>query len=478
VSDPNDRTLSQERFFTKTGESGAPPEPQLFLLLECARPMAGASRVALDRLDAVHIGRGAKRTFERKDEGRARQLSVSVSDKLMSSRHVKLSKIHGQWIAEDAGSKNGTLLNGAPLTRAVLADRDVLELGQTLFMFRDAVQIADEDPAVLEASKLAPPLPQLATFSVPFRRELDAVAKAARSNVSIVISGESGTGKEVIARAVHDLSRRSGAFVAVNCGALPDTLVEAELFGAKKGAYSGALEDRTGLVRAADKGTLLLDEIGDLPPSSQVAFLRVLQQREVVAIGDTRPVKVDFRLLAATHRDLEALAESGEFRKDLYARISGITLALPPVRDRIEDLGILIPVLLERIAGEEASKLAFSPKAARALFAHKWPLNVREVEKCLEAAAALADDNTIELSHLPASVRGGSSERAVSSAREPAQRVDEPLSSEDVRIKEDLLAHLAQHRGNISAVSRAMGKARMQIHRWIRRFDIDLDQYR
>jgi transcriptional regulator with GAF, ATPase, and Fis domain len=285
-----------------------------------------------------------------------------------------------------------------------------------------------------------------------------------------VLLGETGTGKEVVARALHDLSGRSGPFVAVNCGALPETLLEAELFGHRKGAFSGAINDRPGLIRSADKGTLFLDEVGELPPESQVAFLRVLQEQEVVPVGDDRPVKVDTRLCAATHRDLDELVEKNRFRRDLYARMFGLVLDLPPLRDRQEDLGILLGALLARLPGGDRVKLA--PAAVRALVRHDWPLNVRELEKCLVAALALADEETIELEHLPPAVRRPGGARVARGTDEP------PLTQDDLALRAQLVDLLTTHAGNVTTVAKALGKGRMQIHRWAKRFGLDLEAFR
>ncbi len=450
----------------------APPRPHLFLALECDRPLASSARYVLAEVDAVTIGRGAARTAELSTVGGARQLAVRVPDRWMSSTHARLARVLGRWVVEDAGSRNGTLVNGAPTPKAMLSDGDVLELGHTLFLYRDAVPTAAEDPVLLDAGELKPPAPGLATLSAPLARELAPLAQVARSPVSVVVRGESGTGKELVARAVHALSGRPGPFVAMNCGALPETLVETELFGYRKGAFSGASEDRLGLVRSADRGTLFLDEIGDLPAASQAAFLRVLQEQEVTPVGATRPVKVDLRLVAATHRDLEALVADGKFRADLLARIGGFTLKLPRLAERREDIGLLVATLLARLLGERAAGIRFSPEAARLLLAYDWPANVRELEKCLGTGVVLAGNNAVEPEHLPRALR----EPPAPAGAEPEP--DRPLSDEEQRHRAELDGLLRAHGGNVTQVARACGKARMQIHRWIKRYRLDLDDYR
>ena len=450
---------------------GPAARPHLFLAMECDRPLAPPARYSLADVDTVLIGRGGTRGALRNRDSGVRQLVLRVPDRWMSSSHARLSKVFGRWMIEDAGSKNGTVLNGALEKRAVLSDGDLVELGHTFFLYRDAVPTEDGDPADTDASELSAPAPGLATLLLPFSRAFTALTQVAASPVSSVLCGESGTGKEVIARAIHQLSRRSGAFVAVNCGALPETLVETELFGYKKGAFSGAAEDRPGLIRAADRGTLFLDEIGDLPASSQAAFLRVLQEKEVLPVGATRPVPVDFRLVAATHRVLDHLVARGEFRADLYARISGFTVELPPLRERREDLGLLVGTLLQRHLPERAESVAFTSEAARALFRYPWPLNVRELEKALSTAVVLAGENPVEPSHLPTAVAAAL--KGAPTAIGADMEESGPLSEEDAKRKEELLALLREHGGNISAVARVMGKARMQIQRWIKRYGID-----
>jgi transcriptional regulator with PAS, ATPase and Fis domain len=281
------------------------------------------------------------------------------------------------------------------------------------------------------------------------------------SRLAILVRGESGTGKELIAAAVHELSRRAGAFVPVNCGALPAQLVASELFGSKKGAFSGA-EERSGLVRAADRGTLFLDEIGDLALEAQASLLRVLQEGEVLPLGAAKPSKVDVRVVAATHRDLEAMVATGAFRQDLFARLSFHTIRLPPLRERREDIGLLLAGIVRRRLPERATSIALKPSGARSLFAASWPLNVRELERVVLAAAALSPDPLLDLR---ASLPQSTSDPAIAAA-------------DDADLKTRLESLLRAHRGNISAVAAEMGKARMQIQRWLKKFGLDAESYR
>jgi transcriptional regulator with AAA-type ATPase domain len=444
-------------------EPAARQAPHLFLALECKRPLALSARYSLEGVDAVVIGRGPERGAEFEAAGGRRVLTVRVPDPSMSHMHVRLERGLGHWVVEDAGSKNGTLVDGVTVRRARLDDGALITLGYTLFMFRVALPIVSDD-AWIDAGEREPPAPGLLTLVPDLERDLARLVQVAQSTVTVTVRGETGTGKEVVARAVHRLSRRSGDFVAVNCGALSDSLVESELFGHKKGAFSGAVDDHEGLVRSAHGGTLLLDEIGDLPPTSQSALLRVLQEQEVLPVGATRPLAVDLRVISATHRDLEALVECGRFRADLLGRVAGFRLDLPPLRERREDLGLLIGTLIERLSGARAEEITFTEAAVRALFRYDWPHNIRELEKCLAAALVLADGAPIDVVHLGPTVRAG-----------PAE--DGPAMDDDV-LRARLLELLTQHDGNVSAVARAMGKARMQIHRWMKRFGLEPDQFR
>jgi transcriptional regulator of acetoin/glycerol metabolism len=418
----------------------------LFRVLVCDAPSAPPGRFALGGFERVRLGRGEFALGRSEGE----TLLVESPDRWMSSHHAELQRDDKRWLLEDAGSKNGTRVNGARVDRVALADGDLVELGHSFFSFREGLE---PPPPPSERVPAA-----LRTLLPGFETAVNRLIELAATTIPVVLRGESGTGKELAARALHALSGRAGELVAVNSGALPDSLIESELFGYKKGAFSGALEDRPGLVRSADRGTLFLDEIGDLPPPSQATLLRVLQESEVRPVGATRPVKVDLRVVAATHRDLERMAADGAFRADLLARLSGFVITLPPLRDRREDLGLLAAALLPPSA-------RLSPTAARALFDHDWPANVRELGKCLVAAAVFAGDGEIELEHLPPALRGA--------AAEPAA-----LSPDDARQRDALVASLREHRGNLSAVARAMGKARNQIQRWVRRYQLDPDRFK
>lgn len=229
------------------------------------------------------------------------------------------------------------------------------------------------------------------------------IAQVARTDATVLILGETGTGKELIARAIHYASNRaSGPFVRVHCAALPESLVESELFGHVRGAFTGAVRDRQGRFEAAHGGTLFLDEIGDIAPGVQVKLLRVLQEQEFERVGDTRPIRVNVRLIAATHRDLSAMVASGRFREDLYYRLNVFPIYVPPLRNRPSDIPLLANHFL-RLYGERGGRrvTAISSQALQRLLCHSWPGNVRELENTIERAVLVCDGTTIEPRHLP-----------------------------------------------------------------------------
>jgi two-component system NtrC family response regulator len=241
---------------------------------------------------------------------------------------------------------------------------------------------------------------------------LSLVRRVAPSDATVLIRGESGTGKELIARALHYASpRAAGPLVKVNCAALAESLLEAELFGHEKGAFTGAVAGRKGRFELADGGSIFLDEIGDLPPHLQVKLLRVLQEREFERVGSSRPIKVDVRLLAATHRNLEALVREGGFREDLYYRINVVTIMLPPLRERREDLPPLIEHFLRVFAGKNGKTVRGLTREAReALLRYDYPGNIRELENLMERAVVLTRDDVIGVEDLPLALEAPASE--------------------------------------------------------------------
>ncbi len=238
--------------------------------------------------------------------------------------------------------------------------------------------------------------------SEPMKRVMALIERIASARTSVLVTGESGTGKEVVARALHDRGdRREAPFVVVNCGALPETLMESELFGHERGAFTGAATRKDGIFRAADKGTLFLDEVGELTPALQVKLLRVLQERKVRPIGGEKEFEVDVRLVAATNRDVELEVREGRFRQDLFYRLNVIRLVMPPLRDRPEDIPLLAEHFLVKHGALAGRRLLFSPEVLRWIAQQRYPGNVRELENVVERAVTLAAGPRITLADLP-----------------------------------------------------------------------------
>jgi DNA-binding NtrC family response regulator len=309
------------------------------------------------------------------------------------------------------------------------------------------------------------------------------VSKVARTDSTVLITGESGTGKELIARALHLQSRRSsGPFVPVNVGAIPETLIESELFGSVRGAFTGAVGDRRGLVEEANRGTLFLDEIGEMPIAAQVKLLRTLESNEVRRLGDNATRIVDVRVLAATHRDLQADVAAGRFREDLFYRLNVVQIDIPPLRERREDIGLLASYFLERAAARAGRDgLEFSPEARALLERYDYPGNVRELENAIEHAVAVSDGRRLLPSDLPSALRaprllprqGGASrpEPSPAAGRGPGADPRDTWSLADVE-REHILRVLRLHDGNSTAAARQLGISRTTLWRKLREYGI------
>ena len=273
----------------------------------------------------------------------------------------------------------------------------------------------------------------------PMRRVFEQVRQVAKWNTTVLIQGETGTGKELIANAIHYNSPRAkGSFVKLNCASLPENLLESELFGHEKGAFTGAMNQKKGRFEQADGGTLFLDEIGEVSAAFQAKLLRVLQEGELERVGGTRTIKVDVRVVAATHRDLETDVASGKFREDLYYRLNVMPIYLPALRERMEDIPDIARFLIGKIGGQQSRELELTDSAMRILMHHDWPGNVRELENCLERAAVMSEEGTIDRDSI---LLTGIEER-VSSSRGPTREID--LEDPDLDERERVIAALEQ----------------------------------
>jgi two-component system, NtrC family, response regulator HydG len=310
------------------------------------------------------------------------------------------------------------------------------------------------------------------------REALRVVQRVAPTDVTVLITGESGTGKEVIARALHDASRRTrGPFIALNCSALPAELIDSELYGHVRGAFTGADRDRQGLFAAADGGTLLLDEVGDLAPATQAKLLRALEERSITPVGATSPVSVDVRVLAATNRPLDSLVAQGSFRADLLYRLSVVHIHLPPLRERREDVPALAVHFIAHFAERHGRPaLPLGEGARRALLAHDWPGNVRELRNAMERAVVLADGDVIESADLPAPVTSSSAPlRPAEAAIAELPYAEARARALDSFDRAFLGACLERSGGNVSAAARALGLHRQSLQKMLRRIGLAPD---
>ena len=387
--------------------------------------------------------------------GRDEACAVQTHTSSTSRRHARLSYQGHLWRCEDLESRNGTFLNGQSVQDAPIGPGDVLRCGGWVAV----VVRRSVDSLGLQFAELAPGVYGGAVL----RFALAPLRKIAPSALPVILEGETGTGKECVARAIHLWSGRSGPYLALNCAALPESLVEAELFGYERGAFTGATHGHTGHLRAAHGGTLLLDEICELPMTVQSKLLRALDQREVTPLGATRSVAIDVRVVAAAQRPLEAMVREGRFREDLLARL-GMVTTLPPLRVRLEDVPLLYEVFARDTFGHVPE---LDPRAIEAMLLYHYPRNVRELRQVVEQLALLHPGaNRIGRGQLPALFRGEGSQLdapLVTSVRASAPtRRCEP--SDWPRLREALTAHS----GNVQTAARSIGISRYQAYRLLR----------
>ncbi len=342
--------------------------------------------------------------------GRSAAVSLRLHDPALSRVHAEIRRDGGGWVVADAESRNGTLLNGRRLDApAVLSPGDELAIGQTTLVFDAEVEGAVSEmrvtaPAAWSSRGNRPAHAESALVgrSAGIRAVLALIDRVAASDVSVLVLGENGTGKELVARLIHRRSARvAGPFVVVNCPALPGSLCEAELFGVERGVATG-VDARTGRLETAEGGTLLLDEIGDMDGAAQAKILRFLQDRTFERIGGREPKTLDVRVLAATNHDLRADMDRGAFRRDLFHRLNTVTIQLPPLRERREDIPLLAAHFLASAGGEDAT---ISEEAMALLHRYEFPGNVRELQQVIHGALVLCERPRIGPEHFPPEIR-------------------------------------------------------------------------
>jgi two-component system, NtrC family, response regulator GlrR len=404
-------------------------------------------------------GRGAH-TREVRDRlvlGGAPGVDLVIEDPAVSRLHAELElSDSGLWV-RDLESRNGTFVQGVRISRACIPDGGQLRVGAT-----DVRVSYAPEPTPVEVWP-EPRFGPMVGPSAPMRELFARLARVARSEATVLIEGETGTGKEVAARAIHDASPRAGEpFVIIDCGALPETLLEAELFGHTRGAFTGAVEARAGAIEAADGGTVFLDEVGEVPLNMQPKLLRVLESRTVRRVGETSHRPVNVRFLSATNRDLRTMVNTRAFREDLYFRLAVLPVTIPPLRERPSDILALVQHFLPREA-----LAAVTPQMVRELMGRPWLGNVRELRNFVERALALGPHEALALSGSPRPTGGGEPEMRLPSEllalpyKEMRERV--MLNAERDYIK----GLLERHDRNISAAAETAGLNRTYLYRLV-----------
>jgi DNA-binding NtrC family response regulator len=385
---------------------------------------------------------------------------VVLRDPMVSRFHCRLVREDGQWTLRDSGSMNGTTLNGVRLRDGDVGTEGVLAIGDSIVRVRSGV------PAKEDFVPMLPSFGALVGTSLPMRRMFALLDKIAQSDINVLIEGESGTGKELVATEIMQRSSRAEKpFVVVDCGAISPNLVESELFGHIRGAFTGADRDRTGAFEAADGGTVFLDEIGELPLELQPKLLRALEAREIRRVGETKPRRVNVRVISATNRDLEREVNKGRFREDLYFRLAVISTRVPPLRERLDDLLILIRTFLAQLGVVEEERL-FGQAVISEMSKHDWPGNVRELRNYVERSVVLQSTNL--------TLRRGAG--GVTSTQGATNGIDLSVPfrlAKDAVIDSFERSYLSQlleaAGGNMSKAARMAGMDRMYLHRLVQK---------
>jgi DNA-binding NtrC family response regulator len=405
---------------------------------------------------AVTIGRGAS-------------CDVVLDAQQVSRTHLVVRRNGPVLVAEDANSRNGSFCDGQRFSKIGLNAGAVLRVGEVI-----GIVWRPPGDAEIAFSEVLPGLYGGPTLAL----RMAAIRRAAASDLSVIIQGETGAGKEGTAAAIHAFSGRSGPFVAVNCATLSERLAESQLVGHRRGAFTGAERDAKGYVGAAHQGTLFLDEVVDLSLDVQGKLLRALQQNEYVPLGETRPVSVDLRVVVSANRPLEGCVRAGTFRPDLFARLNGYTVRLPPLRERPEDIAFLFGHFLRQASGGQPPEL--KARLLEALQLYDWPLNVRELQTMARRLAVLhGHEAKLGHEHLPEEFLDAITEKAGaegSSASSPGTREREPESESSAR--SSMITALIENGGNVVQAARQLGVSRAQFYRNVARAGIDVTQYR
>jgi two-component system response regulator AtoC len=449
-----DPTVTENLRSTSVLASPRADTPRKFLLLVSH---AGASQIfALEPSGDIVFGR---------EPG----VVVQLDEKQVSRRHARVYREAEAVFLEDLGSRNGTTLNGVRIRRKErLGSGDRIQIGSAEAVLA-VMRSSPERPPATEAaaqqgSSFTPE--SIVVADREMRRVFSVAQRLGQTATTVLVLGETGTGKEVVARAIHEAGpRRERPFIQLNCAATPEGLLESELFGFERGAFTGAERAKAGLVEAANGGTLFLDEIGELPPSLQAKLLKFLQDRVTCRLGSVKPIALDVRVIAATHRPLDQEAATGVFRQDLYYRLAGFTLKVPPLRERPSEVLLLSQLFLRSLCEQEGRSLPhFGSDVTAALLQYGWPGNVRELRTAISHALVLADD-TLRREHLPAAIAGGLPDVAAT----PASQLNRHLHAVQLAALQQVLG---EESGNRTRAARRLGISRRALIYKIEKFGL------
>jgi two-component system, NtrC family, response regulator GlrR len=425
------------------------------------------TRVCIEVVAGPSVGRRFEAAAERIVIGTHESATVQIQDSTVSRFHCEIVRVGGEFLVRDLGSRNGTYINDIAIREAFYPPAATLVLGETRLMLRSLREQSAEAPGTRERFGL------LSGRSTAMRRVISRLERVAATNATVLLLGETGTGKELAAESIHRESPRADhPFIVVDCGAIPSELLESELFGHERGAFTGAVRSREGAFTAAAGGTIFLDEIGELPRALQPKLLRALSRRAVKPVGREAYVDVDVRVVAATNRDLRQEVNVDRFRSDLYYRLAVVEVWLPPLRERLDDIPMLVEAMLResRAMPFETSRL-LSAASLDQLRDNTWPGNIRELRNAIDRALALG----------PWESQGGalastSPELTSEAAREPEISIDLSRPFKDARDdwtaafeRAYLAALLREHGGNIRAAARAAGIDRVHLYRLLAR---------
>jgi DNA-binding NtrC family response regulator len=406
--------------------------------------------------------------------GKATENDLAITDETVSRVHFEIVRDAKGYLLRDLKSTNGTFLDGAEIKEAYIRAGSVVGAGAVELKFTPFEERIEILPSEKEA------LAEMVGRSASMREIFGLIERIAPTDATVLIEGETGTGKDMIARGLHSLSKRANApFIVVDCGAVAGTLIESELFGHEKGSFTGAVAARQGAFELASGGTVFLDELGELSLDLQPKLLRVLEQRELRRVGGSKTLKVDLRVIAATRKDLRSEVEKGKFREDLYFRLNVVPITAPPLRERREDIPLLLGHFLAKLAPPGLPVPVLTDGTRAALVAHDWPGNVRELRNVIERALALGTDPSVLVAPLGDSIRTSSSAGSGGGGPEVAE-FEPGVSFRDTKEKWNeaferryLTWLLRRAEGNISKAARDADMDRKYLHKLIRKYGID-----